>query len=366
MNRIKGIMLFFAALLMVAGPLAAAEVDITWEWLNIDPEVTCFRYQIDGEAEDAWTVVPSDVTSFTAEKMDGSKSYALYLQQSYDGIWWSESAVAYSEPVAEEEFVEEEAFVDDTADNAAVVAAESAVAVEEAAPAAEEAPAEVVEEAPKAEDAAPAAVEETKVEEPAPVAEETKAPEEAAAAPAPEEKASESRFRFLIGLEGGAMAKVANDRYAVNGGLSLNFENIMSMPVDFIVNLGGFGGPTMGFEEFLKENIGDFYKPETWDKAFYAEALLGTHFDLGKKAVIGVAVGPRFVLGANGKMVIKGIEDDVIRDGYSTDLGITLQASARYMLSRRVGLGLAGYFVYMFESEDKQAGGKAFLTYRFK
>ena len=47
------------------------------------------------------------------------------------------------------------------------------------------------------------------------------------------------------------MAKVADDRYAVNGGLSLNFENIKSMPIDFIVNLGGYSHTSVALRDAL-------------------------------------------------------------------------------------------------------------------
>ncbi len=360
MNRIKGILLFFLLMLAVVGPLAAADVDITWEWLNIDPDVAFFRYQVDSEAEDGWTIVPSDVTTYTAEMLDGSQSYALYLQQSYDGIWWSESAVSYSEPLMEEEVFEEEAFVDDTADDAAFVAEEAVIAEEvspvEEAPVAEEAPVEepAAEEAP-AEETAPAE------EAPAP-AEEAAPAEEVPAAPV---EVKDNNFHFIFGLEGGAIANVAHDRYVVNGGFALNFVNIANKKVDFTIGLGGFGGPTMGWKDFVKDEIGSFYKPSKYDKGFYAEALLGTHFDLGQKAIFGVAVGPRFVLGVEDKLVLKGLSDNTVRDGYSTDYGVSAQAYIRYQVTRKVGLGLAGFYYYMVESEDSQFGGKASLTYRF-
>lgn len=176
-----------AAAFMVPAMAWAVPVAVTWEWSLDDPNVTTFRYQMDGEDPDGWTVVDASQTSYTAENLDGSQSYTLYLQQSYDGEHFSKSASATSEPLAEPE-AEEAAPAEEEAPVEAEPVAEEPAPVEEAAPAA------VVEEPasePAAEEPAPepAAEEPAPVEEVAPAVVEEPAPEPVAEAPAPVEEA---------------------------------------------------------------------------------------------------------------------------------------------------------------------------------
>ena len=91
--------LLLVALVLFTVSLFAAPVVVTWEWMLEDPNVTTFRYQVDGEEPDGWIVVDSSVTSYTVKGLDGSKAYTLYLQQSYDGENFSGSAQAISEPM---------------------------------------------------------------------------------------------------------------------------------------------------------------------------------------------------------------------------------------------------------------------------
>lgn len=139
------------ALVLFSVSLFAAPVVVTWEWMLEDPNVTTFRYQVDGEDPNEWIVVDSSVTSYTVKGLDGSQAYTLYLQQSYDGENFSGSAQAVSEPlfpaepefaVADAELVEEElpapppAVVEETT---VVADAEEEVVVVEAEPVLEEA-----------------------------------------------------------------------------------------------------------------------------------------------------------------------------------------------------------------------------------
>ncbi len=98
----KLIAVLLALLVLVPASLFAVPVVITWEWLMEDPDVTAFRYQVDGEDPAAWTVVDSSVTSYTVEGIEGSVTHSLYLQQSYDGENWSVSAISLVEPLAAE------------------------------------------------------------------------------------------------------------------------------------------------------------------------------------------------------------------------------------------------------------------------
>lgn len=118
------------ALVLFSASLFAAPVVVTWEWMLEDPNVTTFRYQMDGENPDQWVVVDSSVTSYTVKGLDGSQAYTLYLQQSYDGENFSGSAQAVSEPIFPSE---PEAFVTEAEPiaEAVVLPAEPALVEEE-------------------------------------------------------------------------------------------------------------------------------------------------------------------------------------------------------------------------------------------
>ena len=75
---------------------------VTWMWFENDPMVGYYRYQVDGEDEDGWTVVDWSVTEAAIE-LDVSVVHTLYLQQSYDGIVWSPSSSTESEVYPDEE-----------------------------------------------------------------------------------------------------------------------------------------------------------------------------------------------------------------------------------------------------------------------
>lgn len=68
--------------------MAFAAYDETFSW-RASGEALVFRYQLDGEDPAGWTVVPSTVTSYTAEGLSGD--HVFYVQQSPDGVIWSES-----------------------------------------------------------------------------------------------------------------------------------------------------------------------------------------------------------------------------------------------------------------------------------
>ncbi|MGN1164008.1 MAG: hypothetical protein ACI4S4_04275, partial [Candidatus Ornithospirochaeta sp.] len=116
MKKLSKVLLAAALLILIASPLSAAKaMNVTWQWLLNDPYVTSYRYQIDGEAEDGWTVVDGSTDTYVATCLDPYKDYTLYLQCTYDGVLWSDSATstAYalleyveSAPVVEEPVVE--------------------------------------------------------------------------------------------------------------------------------------------------------------------------------------------------------------------------------------------------------------------
>ncbi len=95
MKNLKKAIFALLALAMVISPLTAAQVmNVTWQWNLEDPDVTAYRYQLGGENADGWTVVSGDVSSFSADSLDPYSDYTLYLQATYDGEHWSESAVS--------------------------------------------------------------------------------------------------------------------------------------------------------------------------------------------------------------------------------------------------------------------------------
>ncbi|HPK47778.1 MAG: hypothetical protein GXY63_07070, partial [Spirochaetales bacterium] len=112
--RVKFIALL-TALVVVPAIVFAAPVVVTWEWMLEDPMVTTFRYQLDGEDEANWTVVDSFVTSYTEVGLDGDVPHTLYLQQSYDGINFSGSAISVAEPLLDAEY---ESFAEEVFDEA--------------------------------------------------------------------------------------------------------------------------------------------------------------------------------------------------------------------------------------------------------
>ena len=85
-------------LILVFAMSAAFALDgiVTWVWYVNDWNVQYYRYQLDGEDDDKWTVVGWDVNEVTLE-LDVSVVHTLYLQQSYDGVTWSVSSSADSE-----------------------------------------------------------------------------------------------------------------------------------------------------------------------------------------------------------------------------------------------------------------------------
>ena len=111
----KKTLLIAILLFAFAFALSALEAEVTWVWFENDPDVQYYRYQIDGEDEDNWTVVDFFVNEVTVT-LDVSEMHVLYLQHSYDGIVWSESSFTESDVYIEEEPVEEY-FEDDLFDD---------------------------------------------------------------------------------------------------------------------------------------------------------------------------------------------------------------------------------------------------------
>lgn len=72
---------------------------LRWTWYSQDEKVAWFRYQLNAQEQDGWTVVDSTVTSVAIETdyvVDeaANKVATLYVQGSYDGVNWSVSGRA--------------------------------------------------------------------------------------------------------------------------------------------------------------------------------------------------------------------------------------------------------------------------------
>ena len=235
----KKILTLLALLVLLPVMVFATEVVITWEWMLDDPQITGFRYQLDGEDPDNWTVVDSMTSSCVIENLDGSKEYTLYLQQTYDGVNWSPSAVSVAMPLFSEEemavedveavAVEDEEAIAVEDEEAIVVEDEEAVAVED-----EEAIAVEDEEAIAVEDEEAIAVED---EEAIAVEDEEKITKEENVLFANTSNEFEDDYYTTLSLRGSAAytkAPVSGtlttyDQYSAAIGLGLGFNNIIPL-----------------------------------------------------------------------------------------------------------------------------------------
>ena len=257
--KIKRALLLVAVLFAMTLPLFAVSVTVEWNWVQNDSDVRYFRYQVDGEAEDGWTVVDSSVTNYTAKGLDGSQSYTLYLQQSYDGVYWSQSASSVSQPV-----------VPQTAEVEEPVVTEEPAVVEAAA--VEEEPAAVVEEA--------VAEEEPAVQEPS-VAE---AEEIAPVAVTPSQPVKEpGSFKFVLSFAGGVGLNNIGEEldYDYQAVIGLGFEDMVANSImgwDLKLNLGFSALPVYGIENTTFDNLFDLGQ---YRKAMFADLMTGVNFKAG-------------------------------------------------------------------------------------
>lgn len=94
-----GLVFTVVLLLCAASPLFAELITIDWEWDAADEDVVAFRYQLDAEDPDGWTVVDASVTEFSFGPVEDTSFHTLYLQQSYDSENWSPSGMLAYDPV---------------------------------------------------------------------------------------------------------------------------------------------------------------------------------------------------------------------------------------------------------------------------
>ncbi len=104
MKNYKKILITLIFSLTILVPISASLITLDWQWEANDSEVTTFRYKLN---DDAWVVVDPSITQFVLTGVDGGVSYSFEVQQSYDGINYSESAIqTYLPPVEEPQIVE--------------------------------------------------------------------------------------------------------------------------------------------------------------------------------------------------------------------------------------------------------------------
>ena len=74
----KKALLVLVVFFVSAFSLFALEGSVTWIWFENDPNVEYYRYQIDGEDDDKWTVVDWTVTEVTYT-LDVTVLHTLYF-----------------------------------------------------------------------------------------------------------------------------------------------------------------------------------------------------------------------------------------------------------------------------------------------
>lgn len=70
---------------------SASANKIEWSWKTASPYTLFYRYQLNGEGEEGWTVVGKDETSVILPVKE--KENTFFIQASNDGKVWSESAI---------------------------------------------------------------------------------------------------------------------------------------------------------------------------------------------------------------------------------------------------------------------------------
>lgn len=387
--RMKFIALL-AALVLLPAVLFAVPVVVTWEWLLEDPMVTTFRYQVNGEDDDKWTVVDSSVTSYTERGLDGTLAHTLYLQQSYDGIHFSGSAISVAEPmfpaIEEMPVIAEEPVVVAEPETAAPVAEEMPVVAsaqeialpveEEVIPVAEEIAPVTEEVVAVAEEVVPITEEVIASEEIAPIAEEPvmvaeqaaepvePAPEavvaaqpETVAAPVepgePPKAKDESRYYTTISL-GGTLnwqdpALPSYGRFNLQAGVGLQLNNLMTfnkslglgVDVDLMYSpykVSTYGWPT-AVQDVFKFDFATAFG--NLDHALTISVAPMLNMEFGKVA-FDLGVGGFFTYGSS----------LATTDGDSMLYGAFAKAALEYKFNKSFSMGVSGKYGFILSEGD--------------
>ena len=335
--------ILIALLLVVVAGAFALDATVTWSWSQNDPDVKYFRYQLDGEEEDKWTVVDADVLSASYD-IDVSVEHILYLQQSYDGANWSASSHTVSAAVEDETLQAAAAEVPETAETTEVPVEGSEPAAEPAAEPASETGVEFSETASetKDEEVQPEApVEEPAVQE-APVAE-VSAEEAPKAAPA----VYPAKSRIDLGAVYGNTIPFDANAHLV--GASLGYTFLFGRTGSF-----GFGAKIQAAAYTGLDTFNDL-------KNISVDAFKGT-LDLMLVADY-AASWMNIYLGVGGEIAAQ------LNALKSYTAGVVAQLGARFKLGDVFGVGLEVtdcYSLYPEASKGKNAiSAKAYLSFEF-
>ena len=86
-----------AALILLFTSFSLFSTAISWTWTTPDSSIRYYRYQLNGEKDEGWTVI--DAAEGKAV-IHSSGRNILHIQSSYDGNIWSESTVTtYTKPL---------------------------------------------------------------------------------------------------------------------------------------------------------------------------------------------------------------------------------------------------------------------------
>lgn len=69
-----------------------SSLDVRWNWSGDHGDIGYFRYQLNGEDEDGWTVVDGSVMQAVTPDICPEEENTFHLQSSYDGETWSSYA----------------------------------------------------------------------------------------------------------------------------------------------------------------------------------------------------------------------------------------------------------------------------------
>ena len=221
----KKVFLIAITLLMVVLPIFAGDTLIRWDWVLSDSDIQYYRYQLDGTDPENWTVVDGTVSYYETDALDPYVDHTLYLQGSYDGTYWSETASAVATALAPEEVATP------VVESAEIEAVTTEPAATEPEPEAEVAPVEP-------------AVEPVAVVEPVAPVEET-----------PVEKNNDFAFSLLFkgGFISDSTVKPFNFAFdpQLTAGLGLDFANIVKLGnnsgLGFRVDVDGVLVPVDGY-----------------------------------------------------------------------------------------------------------------------
>ena len=336
-------MITAVAVLIAMLPLASATMSVEWEWLLDDPDVTAYRYKIGNE--EGWTTLSGDVDSIVIDGLDPEKAYTLYLQRSYDGVYWSETAVSTAEATVVEYI-----------------------------------PHVVEEEKPEIVSPEPVIIEEESVAEEVLIAEEPEesAPEvvvvtEEGAVPVAEEKRSVAdRFAFSLLPRFGVASTLDFDRILAEIGIGFDFAHIISagdhfslgLRSDLLCNFVPKQNGVWNLENNLDYfNVLNYAETTSLDLKLMLDVTAGV-MDLYIGGGAGFAIGNPLDA-PNVSDLLGGNVIHVGCVGFETDWFASGMAGVRFALGRVFSLGVEANYRYMVEAKKHVGSADIVLGFTF-